>query len=118
MYTVAPPVPGLLFHRAPGEGEPALVDKGAALVRAANPYHHGSRVGHVSKSFFALAQGRLRAFALGDVLQNRDVVLGAVLSISFHRDIQPSPGGRSILPQVTFFHCEGGDLAGLQTLDL
>ena len=67
MQVVAPAVAELLFDGAADEVEPALVEPGAALVRAAHPDEHRRRIRRGAEALFAFAQRRLGARAAGDV---------------------------------------------------
>jgi hypothetical protein len=63
-----------MFHRAPRKVQPALIDKGEQLVRAHDPNHHRSRVGHVAEPLFAFPQFSLSPLPFADVLPCADHV--------------------------------------------
>ena len=54
MDTFCPPIANFLLQPATGEVEPALVEKGTALVRGRHPDHHGCGVGHSAKARLTL----------------------------------------------------------------
>jgi hypothetical protein len=64
---VTPPVADFLFDLAPHEIEPALIEPGATLVRAAHPDEHRCRVRGGAEALLALAQRRFGVHASGDV---------------------------------------------------
>src|SRR5450432_3098870 len=54
--TIGPPIAELLFQRAAGKVEPALVEKDAEFVCARHPEHDRRGVGHDAKTSLALPQ--------------------------------------------------------------
>src|SRR5579864_9173007 len=52
MHTRSPAVALFLFHGAPGEGQPSFIKERAELVRARNPDHDRSHVGHDAETLF------------------------------------------------------------------
>ena len=91
MHAFGPSLAEFLLHGAAGEGQPPLVEERAQLVRSGHPDHHRRRIGHVPKALFALAQGRLGALSLGDVLQDIDVILRLIVLVARQRYVQPGP---------------------------
>src|SRR5688572_4757026 len=59
-----PPIPEFLFHRAPGEIEPCVIEKSGMTVRTGCDDHHGGRVRKASEMSLALPQGGFDALAI------------------------------------------------------
>ncbi len=64
VHTLDPAIAEFLFHRASGEVEPCLVEKGGVPVRTGCNDHHRGRVGKAPKTRLALPQRGFDAFAL------------------------------------------------------
>src|SRR5215471_2226216 len=65
--SLCPAIAKLLLQGPSGKVEPALVEKGAGLVRVRHPDHHRRRIGHGMKASFALPQRFVGASPLRDV---------------------------------------------------
>ena len=66
VHVVAPAVADLLFHLAADEVQPALIEPGAALVRAAHPDQHRRGIRGGAEALFAFAQRGLGARPLSE----------------------------------------------------
>src|SRR5947199_757428 len=64
VHVLEPAIPELLFHRAPGEVEPCLIEERGLAVRTGCDDHHRGRVGESSELPLALPQCGFDALAL------------------------------------------------------
>src|SRR5262245_59592268 len=67
MHILSPTAAQFLLQSPAGKIQPGLVEKREHLVRACDPDHYRSRVGHVSEALFALAERDFIPPALGYV---------------------------------------------------
>src|ERR1700722_2251284 len=87
-----------LIQRSAREGEPALVEKGAASVGSRDPDHYRRRVGHVPEALFTFAQRAFGLFTFGDVEIETRKACRPALVVENHGPFRQQPVNTSARP--------------------
>src|SRR5215813_729378 len=98
---LCPAIAKLLLQGPAGKVEPALVEKGAGLVRVRHPDHHRRRIRHGVKASFALPQRFVGALPLRDVKGHPTQAKRVALPVKLDAPARRNPTGRTVVQHDT-----------------
>src|SRR5215813_12529239 len=99
--SLCPAIAKLLLQGPAGKVKPALVEKGAGLVRVRHPDHHRRRIGHGVKASLALPQRFIGAFPLRDVKGHPTQAKRVALPVKLDAPARRNPTGRTVVQHDT-----------------
>src|SRR5262245_35713549 len=95
--SLCPTIAKFLLQGPAGKVEPALVEKGAGLVRVRHPDHHRRRIRHGVKASFALPQRFVGALPLRDVKGHPTQAKRVALPVKLDAPARRHPTGRTVV---------------------